>query len=437
MSFNKLIKKYKKKKIKIGIVGIGYVGLKLLLQFAKNKVQVLGFDNNLEKLNMLNKRISPISYIKNSEIKKTSNYSSYNNDYSKLKECDAIILCLPTPLKNKKPDLSHIINTLKKIKKYFKKNQLLVLESTTYPGTTEEKIKPFLDKKFLIGKNFFLGYSPERENPGDNSFAFKNIPKICSGYSTKCTKLCLILYQMIVDKTVAAKNIKEAEFSKLIENIYRSVNISMVNEMKMISHKLNIDINNVLNLANTKPFGFTKFEPGPGIGGHCIPIDPYYLYWKAKQVNIDAKFIKLAGQTNEDTTNWVINNFFKILTKEKKIAKKTKLLILGLAYKKNIEDTRESASKKIIINLHGKLKKIDVSEPYIKMQNSVVSEDSIFLNKYKINNILITKNIIQKYDVVMILSDHDCFDYNLIKKESKILIDTRNRIERKNRFYKL
>jgi len=437
MSFNKLIKKYKKKKIKIGIVGIGYVGLKLLLQFAKNKVQVLGFDNNLEKLNMLNKKISPISYIKNSEIKKTNNYSSYNADYSKLKECDAIILCLPTPLKNQKPDLSHIINTLKKIKKYFKKNQLLVLESTTYPGTTEEKIKPFLDKKFLIGKNFFLGYSPERENPGDNSYAFKNIPKICSGYSTKCTKLCLILYQMIVDKTVAAKNIKEAEFSKLIENIYRSVNISMVNEMKMISHKLNIDINNVLNLANTKPFGFAKFEPGPGIGGHCIPIDPYYLYWKAKQVNIDAKFIKLAGQTNEDTTNWVIKNFFKILTKEKKIAKKTKLLILGLAYKKNIEDTRESASKKIITNLHGKLKKIDVSEPYIKTQNSVVSENSIFLNKYKINNISITKNIIQKYDVVMILSDHDCFDYNLIKKESKILIDTRNRIERKNRFYKL
>ena len=437
MTFNKLIKKYKKKEIKVGIVGIGYVGLKLLLQFGSNNVHVIGFDKDAKKINLLRKNISPISYIKNSEIKKIKNFTNYEVDYSKLNECDAIILCLPTPLKNKKPDLSHIIITMKKITKFFKKNQLLILESTTYPGTTEEKIKPYLDKKFKIGKNFFLGYSPERENPGDKSFSFKKIPKICSGYSTNCIKLCLILYQIIVHKTVAAKNIKEAEFSKVIENIYRSVNISMVNEMKMISHKINIDINNVLNLASTKPFGFTKFEPGPGIGGHCIPIDPYYLYWKAKQSNIDAKFIKLAGQTNESTTKWVIANFFKILKKEKKSLKKTKLLILGLSYKKNIEDTRESASIKIIKNLSGKLNKIDISEPYIRNNDDLNFEDNNFLRKYKINNISLTKFTIKKYDVVLILSDHDCFNYNLIKKESKILIDTRNRIERKKKFYKL
>ena len=381
MTFNKLIKKYKKKEIKVGIVGIGYVGLKLLLQFGSNNVHVIGFDKDAKKINLLRKNISPISYIKNSEIKKIKNFTNYEVDYSKLNECDAIILCLPTPLKNKKPDLSHIIITMKKITKFFKKNQLLILESTTYPGTTEEKIKPYLDKKFKIGKNFFLGYSPERENPGDKSFSFKKIPKICSGYSTNCIKLCLILYQIIVHKTVAAKNIKEAEFSKVIENIYRSVNISMVNEMKMISHKINIDINNVLNLASTKPFGFTKFEPGPGIGGHCIPIDPYYLYWKAKQSNIDAKFIKLAGQTNENTTKWVIANFFKILKKEKKSLKKTKLLILGLSYKKNIEDTRESASIKIIKNLSGKLNKIDISEPYIRNNDDLNFEDNNFLRK--------------------------------------------------------
>ena len=211
----------------------------------------------------------------------------------------------------------------------------------------------------------------------------------------------------------------------------------MVNEMKMISHKINIDINNVLNLANTKPFGFTKFEPGPGIGGHCIPIDPYYLYWKAKQSNIDAKFIKLAGETNENTTNWVIENFFKILKKEKKILKKTKLLILGLSYKKNIEDTRESSSKKIIKSLSGKLKKIDVSEPYLKNKDSNISDDYNFLNKFNVNNVTLSKATIKKYDVVLILSDHDCFNYNLLKKESRILIDTRNRVKRKNNFYKL
>ena len=288
----------------------------MLLQFGIKKVNIIGFDQDVQKLDLLKKNISPISYIKSSQIKKIKNFTSYETEYSKINKCDVIILCLPTPLKNKKPDLSHIIDTMKKIKKYLKKHQLLVLESTTYPGTTEEKIKPFLDKKFSIGIDFFLGYSPERENPGDKRFSFDRIPKICSGYSSKCIKLCVSLYKIIVDKVIPAKNIKEAEFSKLIENIYRSVNISMVNEMKMISHKINIDINNVLNLANTKPFGFTKFEPGPGIGGHCIPIDPYYLYWKAKQSNIDAKFIKLAGETNENTTNWVIENFFKILKKE-------------------------------------------------------------------------------------------------------------------------
>ncbi len=437
MTFNKLIEKYKKKRITVGIIGIGYVGLKLLMQFANKKVNVIGFDQDTNKLNLLKKNLSPISYIKNSEIKKIKHSTSYENDYSKINKCDVIILCLPTPLKNKKPDLSHIIISMNKIKKFLKKNQLLILESTTYPGTTEEKIIPFLNKKFLLGVNFFLGYSPERENPGDKRFSFNKIPKICSGHTSKCIKLCLTLYKTIVHKVVPAKSIKEAEFAKLIENIYRSVNISMVNEMKMISHKIDIDINNVLDLANTKPFGFTKFEPGPGIGGHCIPIDPYYLYWKARQSNIDAKFIKLAGETNENTTNWVIKNFLKILKKEKLILKKTKLLILGLSYKKNIEDTRESASKKIIKRLSGKLKKIDISEPYLKNKGSQTSEEHDFLNKFNIKNIKLSKITIKKYDVVFILSDHDSFNYNLIKKEANILIDTRNRIERKNKFYKL
>ncbi len=436
-TFNKLIEKYKKKKFQVGIIGIGYVGLNLLLQFSKKKIKVIGFDQDKKKLHLLKKNISPISYIKNSQIKNKRKFVNFETDYSKINNCDAVILCLPTPLKDKKPDLSHIINSMKKITRYLKKNQLLILESTTYPGTTEEKIKPFIDKKFKIGKNFFLGYSPERENPGDESFSFSNVPKICSGYTLRCTQLCLSLYSSIVKKVVPAKTIKEAEFAKLIENIYRSVNISMVNEMKMVSHKIDIDIHNVLNLANTKPFGFTKFEPGPGIGGHCIPIDPYYLYWKAKQFNIDAKFIKLAGITNENTTKWVINNFIKILRKEKLKLNQTKLLILGLSYKKNIEDTRESASIKIIKKLNNKLNLIDISEPYLKSNNNLLSENHKFLKKYKINNIHLSKSKIKKYDVVMILSDHDKFNYNLIKKESKILIDTRNRVFRDNKFYKL
>lgn len=439
MNFNELLENYKKKRVNIGIVGIGYVGLKLLIQFANAKFNVIGFDQDYTKIKILKKGRSPISYIKNSEIKKNKRFISFKNTLNEIRKCHAIILCLPTPLKRQNPDLSHILETIKNIKKYLQKYQMLILESTTYPGTTEEKIKPLLDKKFEIGKNFFIGYSPERENPGDKKYKFKSIPKVCAGYSKKCKILCSYLYSAIVNKVVLAKTIKEAEFTKLIENIYRSVNISMVNEMKMISHKMGIDIDNVLNLANSKPFGFKKFEPGPGIGGHCIPIDPYYLHWKAKKLGIDAKFIKLAGITNENTTKWIAQNLIKIIKKEKFTPKKTKLLILGLAYKKNIEDTRESSSTKIINKLKNKLKKIDISEPFLFNNLIKTSDDSNskFMKKNNIKNIKLNKKNIQKYDIILIITDHDIFDYKLIKKYSKVLIDTRNRVVRKNRFYKL
>lgn len=432
MKFNTLLENYKKKKITIGILGIGYVGLKLLIQFANKKFQIIGFDRDLRKINLLKKNFSPISYIDSSEIKKIKNFTSYESNFFKVKECNVIILCLPTPLKNKKPDLSHILKSINKIKKYLKEYQLIVLESTTYPGTTEEKIKPILDKTFSVGKNFFLGYSPERENPGDNKFKFKKIPKICSGYSNNCIKLSTILYKHIVDKVVPAKNIKEAEFAKLMENIYRSVNISMVNEMKMISHKMDINFNNVLNLASTKPFGFKKFVPGPGVGGHCIPIDPYYLSWKAKQHNISAKFIKLAGKINEETTEWIYKKVLEIIKFYKIKNNFFNILIIGLAYKKNIEDTRESAAIKLYQKFYKKNLKIDYFDPYVKSEKIKLAK----IHK-KIISIKLNKEKIKKYDIVILVTDHDNLDYNLIKNHSKILIDTRNRVFRKKNFFSL
>ena len=334
------------KKIKISIIGLGYVGLNLMINFAKRNFLVNGYDIDRKKILELKKNISPIHHIKNQIIKSISKKTNYYNNYKNITENDVIIICLPTPLNSKnKPDLSHIINFFEKIKKKLKENQILILESTSYPGTTEEIFLNYLKKKFILGKNFFLGYSPERENPGDKKNKFFNVPKIVSGYTENCTKVTNLLYSKIVKKTIVAKSIKSAEASKITENIYRSINIALVNELKMIFHEMKINVREVLDLANTKPFGFKKFNPGPGIGGHCIPIDPLYLSIKSKKYNKETKFIDLAAKINIETTNWIYKQMIKKLihlnTKPKKV------LIVGVSYKKNIDDVRESAAIKI------------------------------------------------------------------------------------------
>ena len=296
-----------KKNYTIGVIGLGYVGLPLAILFAKKKFKVIGFDIDLEKVKKLKKNESYLKRISKTQIKQIKKKKgTFTNNFELVNKCDCIIICVPTPLKKNKPDLSFIQNTIKKIYKYLKIKQLIILESTSYPGTTRELVVEKLNKKFDVGKDFFIGFSSERINPGENENVIDEIPKVISGYSDKCLNLISKLYSKIFKKVVKSKSLEIAEFSKLLENIYRSVNIGFVNEMKIIADKMNLDIFEILKVAKTKPYGFNAFEPGPGVGGHCIPIDPEYLYWKSKKIGLEANFIKLSAKTNNDVIKFII-----------------------------------------------------------------------------------------------------------------------------------
>ena len=410
----KILKKIKQKKLSIGIIGLGYVGLKLLLQFANKKFEVYGFDNDSKKIKNLKKNKSPISYIANKDLNKINKYAKYySNNYKQSKNCDVIIICLPTPLKKNKPDLSHIKNCMTELQKYLIKGQSIILESTTYPGTTENIVVSKL-KKFKIGENFFVGYSPEREDPGSKKFSFWNTPKIVSGYTANCQKIVDTLYKKIVKKTIKSKKIEYAETAKIFENVYRSVNIALVNELKFILKKMKLDINHVIDLAKTKPFGFSEFRPGPGVGGHCIPIDPLYLSWIAKKSGYKTEFIELASKVNLDTTSKIFNELKKIIFKQKN----KKILIVGLSYKKNIEDTRESAGVKFFIKLLEKNIKVSFLDYLV---NKIKLKGKIY-KSIKLNY----KNL-SRFGVVIICSDHDFYNYEKIYKRANLVVDLRNR----------
>ena len=416
----KILNKIKSKKVKIGIIGIGYVGLNLLIQFAKKKIKVYGFDNDEIKINSLKKSVSPISYIKNKTILDIKKYTDYEVDYKNLEKCDVIIICLPTPLDEKqRPDLSHIKKAISKIKKFLKIGQTMILESTSYPGTTKETIIQKL-QNFKIGKNFFIGYSPERENPGSNDYKFSEIPKIVSGHTNNCLKVTDTLYKLVVKRTVKANQVEIAETSKIFENIYRSVNIALVNELKFVLKKMNIDINEVIDLAKTKPFGFSEFRPGPGVGGHCIPIDPLYLSWIAEKNGYKSKFIRLASEVNLNTTKKI----YEIITKTVLKKKTLPVLIIGLAYKKNIEDTRESAGLKFFQNFLKAKFKIDFLDDWVK---KVKVKDKFY------NTIKLDYKKLKMYNAIIICTDHDLYNYDKILKYSKLIIDLRNRYKIENK----
>lgn len=420
---NNLISKINNKKAVIGILGLGYVGLDLLLLFAKNKYHCFGFDKDLSKIKKLKKNISYINYIKNSEIKANRDYTIFNNTFENLKKCDIILICVPTPLTdNKTPELSYIQESVKEIKKNLRKNQLIVLESTTFPGTTEEYIVDNFSKQFQIGKNLFIGYSPERIDPG-SKIETSAVPKIVSGFTKNCLKITNTFYKVFF-KTVKVKDLKTAEITKLYENIYRSVNIGLVNEMKIICDRMNIDIHSVIEAAKTKPYGFSAFYPGPGLGGHCVPIDPYYLSWKVKSINLNTRFIELAAEINGKMPNWVVNKIQEIFIKNKINFFSSKILILGLSYKKNINDLRESPSIEIF-NILKKLKiEISVFDGYCNT-NEIKKNfrgAKIFKNFKKIN--------FKKFTAVLIITDHDNFDYQTLIKKSKIVIDTRGKLKK-------
>jgi UDP-N-acetyl-D-glucosamine dehydrogenase len=422
-----LLKKIENKEIIVGIIGLGYVGLPLAINFCQNNIKVIGFDIDKSKVELLNNKKSYIKYISDLTIQEISNYFRATDDFSLLKEVDFIIICVPTPLdKYRNPDMSYVFNTAKVISKYLRRNQVVILESTTYPLTTEIDLKNILETSGLkAGVDFYLGFSPEREDPGNKQFTFRQVPKIVSGINRESLILISKLYSLVVDEVVEVSSPKVAEAAKLLENIYRSVNIALVNELKMVFDRMGIDIWEVIQAARTKPFGFQAFYPGPGLGGHCIPIDPFYLTWKAKEYDINTKFIELAGEINAYMPYYVINKTIEILNKFNKSIFNSKVLILGLAYKKDVDDARESPALKVIDILENNYNCIvDYNDPYIPKSPK--------FRKYNIlkESVELTEQNLKKYDVVIIITDHSVYDPDFIAKNSNLVIDTRNLIKK-------
>lgn len=420
-----LDKKIKSNKFKVGIIGLGYVGLPLALEFSSKGIFVLGFDLDKEKVNIINReKKSYIKHISSERIRNEVNRKTFitTTDFSRIKEVDVVIICVPTPLNaNREPDLSYVINSTLEISKYMKKGQLISLESTTYPGTTDEDILRILENKGLkVGKDFCLCFSPEREDPNNPNYTTSTIPKVVGGVTRKCTKMGTLVYRKVIEKVVPVTSARAAEATKLLENIYRSINIALVNELKIVFDRMDIDIWEVIRAASTKPFGFTPFYPGPGLGGHCIPIDPFYLTWKAREFEISTKFIELAGEVNTSMPYYVVEKVIYAFNRSFKHINGAKILILGLAYKKDIDDIRESPSLKLIELLQDKGAKVDYNDDYV---NEIPK-----LRKYTFNkkSVKITKSNLAKYDLVLLSTDHSYYDYEFILKNSKIVVDTRN-----------
>jgi len=428
----KLIEKITARSATVGVIGLGYVGLPLTIQFVKAGFTSYGFDVDPEKIKHLEAGKSYIKHIPAEEMKLLKSNGGFHPtaDFSLLKKVDCIIICVPTPLNHyREPDLSYVLDTTRTIAKYLRKDQLVVLESTTYPGTTDGDMRVILEatgKK--AGKDFFLAFSPEREDPNNKDYSTRTIPKIVGGYSKECLTVANALYSMVVQKTVPVSSTRVAESAKLLENIYRAVNIALVNELKLLFDRMDIDIYEVIEAAKTKPFGFQAFYPGPGLGGHCIPIDPFYLTWKAREFDFHTKFIELAGEINTYMPYYVVEKVVNALNKQEKIIGHSKVLILGLAYKKDIDDTRESPSLKLIELLTQKGADVDYNDPYIPHTRKMRMYD------FKKSSVPLSKDTIKQYDCVVIATDHSCYDYELIVNNSKLVVDTRNVV---NGYHKL
>ena len=410
------------KTAKIGIIGLGYVGLPLAVEFANNGFKVIGIDVDKGKVNQINNGENYIGDVSDEKLKQlvTSSKLSATTDFSVLGEIDAAIICVPTPLnKLKDPDVSYILNVLKQLAKYVHKNMFISLESTTYPGTTRELILPALEKMNLkVGKDFYLCFSPERVDPGNEKYQIKNTPKVIGGITEKCTEIGKILYESIIDTVVPVSSPETAETVKLLENTFRSINIGLANEVAIMCEKLGVDVWEVIDAAATKPFGFMKFTPGPGLGGHCIPIDPHYLSWKMKTLNYRARFIELAGEINTGMPLHVLDLISKGLNRSQQSINGSKILVLGIAYKKDIDDVRESPALDVMTLLELGGAHVDYYDGYIpKIKWN--GEDKYSQKK-------LSSEILHEYDTVVILTDHSNIDYDLVKSESKLIVDTRN-----------
>ena len=423
-----IIEKIKQKEAVIGIIGLGYVGLPLSLHYCNSGHKVIGFDTDEDKIKKLKDKKTYIQHITSVAIDKAIEQGFIpTTDYLKIAMVDAIIICVPTPLtKYREPDLTYINNTMKQILPHLKKQQVLSLESTTYPGTTEEVIVEDIRRQgFVVGKDFHVVYSPEREDPGNKNYTTQIIPKIVGGYTTACTEVGMALYGEIIDKIVSVSSTRTAEMVKLLENIYRSVNIGLVNEMKMIADKMDIDIYEVIHAAASKPFGFSPHYPGPGVGGHCIPIDPFYLTWKAKEYGIHTRFIELSGEINRAMPEYVVQKTISSLNKYQKSLKGSKILILGISYKKNIDDARESPSIEIMELLQNEGAIISYSDSYFPVFPKMRD------HHFNLESVKVSPERIKDFDCIVLATDHDNFDYNMILNNARLIIDTRGRYKEK------
>ena len=409
----------------VGIYGLGYVGLPLALRFAEAGLKVIGFDIDPEKVDLLNAGQSYIERLTPGIIQRGRDQGfEATTDFARTRQVDAIVICVPTPLDaHRAPDLSFIVNTIDAALPHMHAGQLVSLESTTWPGTTDEVLAPRLRARGLVpGDNCALVFSPEREDPGNPNYGTKDIPKVIGGHTPRCLKLGIALYRHAIQTMVPVSSTRAAEMTKLLENIHRSVNIGLVNEMKIVADKMGINIHEVIDAAATKPFGFVPYKPGPGLGGHCIPIDPYYLTWKAREYGVNTRFIELAGEINHYMPQWVVGKIADALNERGKAIKGSKILVLGLAYKKNIDDTRESPAVEIMELLRDKGAHIDYSDPHVP----------VFPRKrdyhFDLHSVTLTGDSIASYDCVVLATDHDSFDYVLLQQHAQVTVDTRGRL---------
>lgn len=419
-----LIQNFQNKSAVIGIVGLGYVGLPLMLRYIEVGYKVIGFDIDQSKVDSLSQGKSYIEHISEASIRDAvKNGFEATTDFKRVSEADALILCVPTPLnKYREPDLSFVLDTTDSLVPHLRAGQVVSLESTTYPGTTDEELLPRVESRGLkVGRDIFLVFSPEREDPGNPNFTTRTIPKVCGGHTTDCLEVGLSLYGQVIDKVVPVSSTRAAELTKLLENIHRAVNIGLVNEMKIVADKMGIDIHEVIRAAATKPFGFVPYYPGPGLGGHCIPIDPFYLTWKAREYGVHTRFIELAGEVNSSMPDYVIAKVASALNSAKKAINGSRILVLGIAYKKNVDDMRESPSVMLMEKLRDFGAEVAYSDPHIpafpKMRE----------HYFELSSVVLTADSVGSYDCVLLATDHDKFDYELIKASAKLIVDSRGR----------
>lgn len=418
---DELLAKLKNKTARLGVVGLGYVGLPLAVEKAKAGYEVIGFDVQDKKVDMVNSGHNYIGDIVDSDLKELvkNKRLKATTDFSFVKEVDTVCICVPTPLDiYKQPDLSYVTNSTRSVAKYLHRGMLVVLESTTYPGTTEEVCKPILEESGLkCGKDFFLAFSPERVDPGNKQYKTKNTPKIVGGCTPECTEVAATLYRSVLQSDVKeVSSPAVAEMEKILENTFRNINIALANEMAMLCKKMNIDVWEVIEAAKTKPYGFMAFYPGPGLGGHCIPLDPFYLEWKAKEYDFHTKLIETAGQINDSMPEFVVDNAMKLLNTHKKAMNGAKVLLMGVAYKPDIDDLRESPVLKVIEHLEKNGADVYYNDPYIPK----------FVHKNKEYASVDWKKVIDDMDIVIITTNHSCYDYEKIVEKANILYDTRN-----------